>query len=286
VTGVGRPGVAALTEKLEARLPELAPDAVESLLATLPRFGAAVLLASKGIGSMLVAPYVIGVVLGVPLIGTLLERRTAMLVWSMTPSRRRWLIGQITCVALVTVLAITPPALAADVLERVSYPQYQADASFNDYGQRGLLPVAVATAALSVSVLTGLIVGRTLPGVLVAGALCLGLFFAPTVVRPHLAPLDVLDRARVDSDAMQLGAGWRRPDGRVLTLGEAAASSPFATGTPEQQSWIQDHYELVVLGFSPARYGDVVLRESLLLFGLAGGVAGASLAIVGRRRPY
>lgn len=243
-------------------------------------------MASKGIGGMMVAPYLIGVLLGVPLVGTLIERRTAMFVWSMAPSRTTWFLGQLSFALLVTLIAIVPPAIAADALERVSFPQYRAEASFNDYGLRGLLPIATAMTALSFSVLTGLIVGRILPGIIVAGALSVALFFAPALVRPYLAPVDVLEPHLVESDTMQLGAGWRRPDGNVLTLGEAAASSPFPVGSSEQQAWVEEQYDLVVLGYQPDRYGDVMLRESLLLFGVAGVLTMASMVVVRRRRPY
>lgn len=121
---------------------------------------------------------------------------------------------------------------------------------------------------------------------MIAGTLCLGLFFAPSVVRPNLAPLDVLEPDRVESDSMQLGAGWRRPDGRMLTHAEAVATSPYPAGSPEQQSWVQQQYDLVILGFAPSRYGDVMLRESVLMFGVAAVVTGVSLAVVRRRRPY
>jgi hypothetical protein len=243
-------------------------------------------MASKGIGGMMFAPYLVGLILGVPLVGALVERRTAIFVWSIAPSRTRLFLAQLAFVIAVTLIAIVPPAIVADVLERVSFPQYRAEASFNDYGLRGLLPIAVAAAALALSVLTGAIVGRVLPGIIVAGALCAALFFVPALARPHLAPLDVLEPHLVDSDSMQLGAGWQRPGGRVLTLDEAAASSPYPVGSSEQQKWVQDNLRLVVLGYRPARYGEVSLRESLLLFGVAGISTLASIAVVRRRRPY
>lgn len=243
-------------------------------------------VASKGFVGMLVAPYLIGVILGVPLVATMIERRTAMFVWSVTPSRTRWFIGRFIFVSLVAATAALPLAVAADVLERVSFPQFQAASSFHNYGLRGPLLVGSTAAALSVAVLVGIVVGRVLPGLIVAGGLCLVLVLAPPLVRPYLAPVDVLDPQQVYSDSMPLGAGYRRPDGQLLTLAEAAASSPFPIGSAQQQEWVNQNLDLVVFGYRPARYETVMLRETALLLVLAGVLTLASVMVIRRRRPY
>ena len=56
--------------------------------------------------ALTVAPGVLGIILGVPIVARELEMRTTALAWSLTPSRSRWLLARFLPMLLVGVVGL------------------------------------------------------------------------------------------------------------------------------------------------------------------------------------
>lgn len=111
-----------------------------------------------------VAPFAAGVFLGAPLLSREIEHRTAPMAWSLSPSRRGWLVWRTAplLVALLIVLLVLGQA-SAFVLDTTE----DAELGFRHFGMFGPVLAARGLAIFGVGVLVGLVVGRVLPALLV-----------------------------------------------------------------------------------------------------------------------
>lgn len=132
-------------------------------------------------GAATILPFVMGLTLGVPIVGREIEMRTTTLAWSLSGDRLKWLVQRllpmlaIGLTGLVVLgLLLREVHLAKDFEDFESYASGSRLWHLGSYGAtfagRGLM-------AFGVAVLAGAVVGRTLPGFVVAGALGLGLLF-------------------------------------------------------------------------------------------------------------
>lgn len=217
-------------------------------------------LAGKVMAAMAVLPLLLGILVGVPLVGSEIETRTATIAWSLGPSRRRWLAVRLLIlgVGLAAVLAL--PAIAADQLSTVRPPQYDpASATLVDYGLRGPLVVFRGLAAFAIGVTLGLALGRVLPALLVAGVGVVVLWnVAGSAAWTGWPPAETFT-PRADQYYVQTGSGGATP----VTQGEPTS----VEGVPGEKLAFVAGREMVGLG---------MLTVVLL---------GGSLAAMERRRP-
>jgi hypothetical protein len=221
--------------------------------------------AGKVMAAMAALPFVGGVLLGVPLVAPELERRTASLVWSLSGSRGRWFLGRLAPFAILLAAVLSVPAVAAGLLEGVLPGGYDPAASFMDYGLRGPVVVARGLFALGIAVLAGAVIGRVLPALIVSGIACVIAFNAHGVLMPFGQRIELLP-------AMSLSGAQERYDFTVYTgpevfTGDASTESP-RYGVPGERLREVEAREVAVLVV-----GFLVL-------------AGVSLVVVDRRRPY
>ncbi|HEX5040626.1 MAG TPA: hypothetical protein VFW95_10875 [Candidatus Limnocylindria bacterium] len=152
--------------------------------------------------------------------------------------------------------------------------------------------------------LVGALIGRTIPGAILAGALCISLIIGTSLARDAwLASLPATiiatpgESGEVDipASAIFTGDAWEAPDGAILTTEEARRIAtdggvPPAESGDEQDAraavWLSEHgYTPVVMGITDDR-ASAWAGYDLLIFGAAGLLsAGASFAVVRRRRP-
>ncbi|MBX3031504.1 MAG: hypothetical protein KF809_15260 [Chloroflexi bacterium] len=137
-----------------------------------------------------VAPLLIGVVLGTPLVAREIEQRTAWLPWSLSGRRRSWLVARTLPSLLVAFVALGLLSLGGTLLFDAIWNGYQ-QVELGEIGAQSLPALARGLAALAVSLLVGSLVGRTLPTILIAGALMSG--WALVIVAPAQ---DALSRER------------------------------------------------------------------------------------------
>jgi hypothetical protein len=177
--------------------------------------------------SIILAPAVIGLFWGAPLIARELETGTSALAWNQSITRTRWLAVKLTAVGL-TAMAVTEGLSlmqawwAAPLGRAVTHGApagglYQGRFTQLIFATHGITPLGYAAFAFTLGVTTGALIRRTIP----AMALTLAIFAAlqvamPLWIRPHLAPPH---RTAISVASMgHLAGGPTGPGGSTLTL--------------------------------------------------------------------
>lgn len=110
--------------------------------------------------ALVVAPVLLGIFLGAPLVARELEAGTYRLAWMQSVTRTRWLATRLTLVMLVSV------ALMGLLSTAVTWWQRPLDLVSNglwgNFDQRDVVPVAFTVFAVALGVLLGAIARRTL----------------------------------------------------------------------------------------------------------------------------
>lgn len=115
------------------------------------------------------APVLVGVFVGAPLVTRELESGTYRLVWTQAVSRRRWLLTKLGAICLGCVAG----GLAFGVLDRWFLEPYLAGAALSPvgadtFGLIGVAPAAYLLFAFAVGTAAGVLVRRTLPAMAIA----------------------------------------------------------------------------------------------------------------------
>jgi hypothetical protein len=240
--------------------------------------------AGKVFAAMGVLPFLLGLLTGVPIVGRELEGRTAQTAWSLEGSRARWLARQLLPIALPVLAAVAFAAVAADTLEATRQPW--TNSAYADLTLRGGPVVARTFAALTIGVLTGALIGRTLPALIVAGLASLMLVAGMGMAKDawvSARPIVVLDNSGHES-AQVIGSAYIARDGRQITVDEAEALVPAGELNPD--AWLENHgYKAVDLGNTEAQAlgWETYELASFTSIGIAGLVL--AFVIVDRRRP-
>jgi hypothetical protein len=151
------------------------------------------------------APIVAGIVFGAPMVARELEQGTAPLSWSLSGSRRRWLLGKVLAGAVLLVPLMLVMGLAADVLQSAYSPGLNVYAAFENYLGRGIIDVFWALAAFAGTLALGTILSRTLPAVIVGLVVSL---FAYVVWGPAMTHFVLHPLAVQQSDQNSYTGGW------------------------------------------------------------------------------
>jgi hypothetical protein len=174
------------------------PDAVSAFTG---KFGSAVNVAFWSV--LLIAPGLLGVLIGAPLIARELEFGTWRLAWSQTVSRTRWLAVKL---ALVAGGVIVLGAAMTAVITWYRAPMDRLTGHFinNAYDYEGLVLTAYILCAFGFAVLAGLLIRRSIPAMVAAFIPWLAIrLVVEYVFRPHFqAPLTFLQRCNSPSSCM------------------------------------------------------------------------------------
>jgi ABC-type transport system involved in multi-copper enzyme maturation permease subunit len=161
------------------------------IMAFTNRFGSAVNVAFWSV--LLIAPGLLGVLIGAPLIARELEFGTWRLAWSQTVSRTRWLAVKL---ALVTGGVIVLGAAMTAVITWYRAPMDRVTGHFinNAYDYEGLVLTAYILCAFGFAVLAGLLIRRSIPAMVAAFIPWLAIrLVVEFLLRPHFqAPLTFL----------------------------------------------------------------------------------------------
>jgi len=242
-----------------------------------------------GLATMNFLPLAFGLVLGVPVVGRELEGRTAALAWSLSPSRTRWYAGRMLPILLVLVAASVVSALAATALEGAREPWSGGQLSLWDAELSGPPPVARAVAAFGLAVLLGAVLGRTLPALIVSGALVVAA--VAIAAGAQGVWLDTQKSVVADADSGPgpdfsgaiVDVAWQAPDGRLLTDEEALGLVP--AGETASWLWTTAGMRQVQLGVSDDRVADWQWLEAGVALAAGAGFLIATIPIVDRRTP-
>jgi hypothetical protein len=132
---------------------------------------------------LLLAPILVGMIYGAPIVARELEQGTAPLSWALSGSRRRWLLGKVLAGVALIVPLMLAVGLAADVLQGALSPGLNIYAAFENSMGRGVMDVFWALAAFAGTLALGALIGRTLPALILALVIC---FFARTLWEPAM----------------------------------------------------------------------------------------------------
>ncbi|MEE6261766.1 transmembrane transport protein [Plantactinospora sonchi] len=138
---------------------------------------------------VVVAPALVGMFWGAPLVARELETGTHRLVWNQSVTRRRWLAVKLLLAGLagMTVVGLSSIVLtwAASPYDAVAGDRFSALL----FGARNLAPFGYALFTMVLGAVLGLLVRRTVPAMaLTFVAVVTVQVLVPTVVRPHLVP--------------------------------------------------------------------------------------------------
>jgi len=151
------------------------------------------------IALILLAPALIGIFWGAPLIARELETGTSALAWNQSVTRTRWLavkltVGGLAALAVTEALCLMQTWWAAPLGRAagdgaVSGPLTQGRFTQLIFATHGITPLGYAAFAFTLGVTAGALIRRTIP----AMALTLAIFAAiqvamPLWIRPHFVP--------------------------------------------------------------------------------------------------
>jgi hypothetical protein len=238
------------------------------------------------VGQLLAAvlPVFGALVLGVAIVGREVERATTMLAWPLARSRTRWLGTRWLLVGAAVLVASLIVGLAADAMHEASRTTHTG-ATFDFVELRGWIIAVRAVMAFTLAVLVGALLGRTLPGLLVAMVLLVMLVLSVdwtmgAWARGQAVTLDM----NAVNDARVIDTDWRDlTTGRVLTRQEYLAVTP-PPGAPAD--WDSVTFEPIPIGVPGTRVGDYLEVEGLILAGITIVLLAGSIGVVERRTPY
>lgn len=241
-------------------------------------------------GILTFVPFLLGALVGGPLVARELERGTSRLAWSIAPSRVRWFATRLVPAAAVVFALAYLAGLALDRLLAAVEPGSDVGASFSGFGARGVVLAARATLVLAIGVPIGALLGRVLPALLVTAVIAwIGITGGTYVHARILASEAVLVPSdTVGPDDLYVAQRIRLPDGRVVTWEELNALIPpptDATAAEPVEEWPPAGSTFLDYVVPGERYPIAAARE-------VGALGGASLAfvlagglVVVRRRP-
>ena len=232
-----------------------------------------------------VTPFLLGLFLGIPIVAREVEQRTASLAWSLSRSRRRWLLQRAAPILIVVAVASLAAGVAGEVLTHAMPSSEGVEIGFTDYGMRGPLLAVRGVAVFGIALAVGTLVPRQLPALLLAGALTLGLFAG---VELFMGDLMRREAVPMTSEEQQQGASQ--------TIYGSALRDDATGQLISDDAYYRDHPEAMQAGLPPgltpmvyavpgSRYGDFVLRESAILGAVALLAFGTTSLVVSRRRP-
>jgi hypothetical protein len=189
-----------------------------------------------GLVIILLAPAIIGLFWGAPLIAREMETGTSAIAWNQSVTRTRWLavkltVGGLAAIAVTEGLSLMQAWWAAPLGRAVSLGAPQGPLSQGRFTQvifasHGITPIGYAAFAFALGVTAGLLIRRTIPAMAVTLAVFAFLQVAmPLWIRPHFAPAD---RAVIATAGGIDAGGATGPGGNTLTL--VATSLPGEPG--------------------------------------------------------
>lgn len=168
-------------------------------------------------------PAVAGVLFGIAAVGKELDQRTAVLAWSVSPSRRRWLLQRVS--PLLGLLALLGLGCSQLVLALLRVRSPELGEVPDDFGAIPFVafgPAASGVSTFGITVLIGALLGRLLPAVLGAGALVILAFvLVGQVNQGAMAGESLVAELSMQGQGPAIDSFLRAPDGRFISWNEA-----------------------------------------------------------------
>ena len=170
-----------------------------------------------------VAPALMGLFFGAPLIARELETGTFHLAWTQSVTRRRWLAVKLALVGSVAML------IGGLLTWMIDWWMSPIDAANQDrfdianFGIHGVAPVGYAAFAVALGTMVGLLLRRTVPAMaatlagFVAARLVVGYWIRPHLAAPLHKSLPLALSVSASTGNSSIGAGSTIPNGWVLS---------------------------------------------------------------------
>jgi hypothetical protein len=275
-----------------------------------------------GIGLILIAPAIIGIFWGAPLIARELETRTFNLAWTQSTTRTQWLAVKLTLTGLAAVAVTEALSLIynwwADPITKAiglgipggGLPKLFSEGQFSSviFASHGVTPLGYAAFAFTLATAAGALTRRTVPAMAITLAIFAAVQLAmPLWVRPHLVPASHTVASIYASDlaygtltadvvpgrpgAWILSSQALNPAGQpVSTIPDVCASPPSSAPkggasaiTPAQCMQSRGYREAITY-LPTSRYWPIQGIETGIFLTLALVLAGFCFWQLGRRR--
>jgi ABC-type transport system involved in multi-copper enzyme maturation permease subunit len=235
-------------------------------------------------GATVVAPFVVGMLLGAPLVSREIEKRTAPIAWSLSLSRARWLAGRTLPLLVAIAIALLLLGQASEALIRATPP---GEIGFRHFAMHGPLVAGRAISVFGAGVVVGLLMGRVLPAILVTGLVVAALLAGLYVMRDQLMRAEATwgEAGIGDFSGVMIYDSAFTDDatGELVTSEEAYNRFPEVFGM--EGSGVPPGMTQVYLMTPPERYPVFVAREIGALAIVSVLVGGLALWVITWRRP-
>jgi hypothetical protein len=153
-----------------------------------------------GLAAVILAPAVIGVFWGAPLIAHEFETGTFRLAWTQSITRTRWLASKLALSGLAAVAVAeglslmygwwaAPIGRAARLASGINFPLGMGPFGLPAFDAHGIVPIGYAIFGFALGVTAGTLIRRAVPAMAVTLAIFAAVQVAmPLAIRPHLFP--------------------------------------------------------------------------------------------------
>jgi Zn-dependent protease with chaperone function len=270
---------------------------------------------------ILVAPAIIGIFWGAPLIARELETGTCRLVWNQSITRTRWLTVKLVLIGVAAMAVTEAFSLlqawwAAPIGKAVGLGGSASIMSEGRFGSfvfptHGITPLGYAAFGFALGVTAGLLIRRAIPAMAVTLAIFAAVQVAtPLWIRPHLIPPNrtIATIEATQANAFPTGGStiavtatsvpgqpyaWLISSGAVNAAGqpvtapaacESALPHVLSGGSPKWDNCLASHGIRVAESYQPfSHYWPLQLAETGLFLALALALAGLCFWRLGRR---
>lgn len=223
-----------------------------------------------------------GLLIGVTIVGREVETRTAVMAWTLSPSRIRWLVPRVAIAAAAIVLLAAVAGLSLDTAFARLDPGAPLGQDLRQYELRGWLVPARALVAFAVGTLAGAVVGRGLQAFIVAILACVLALGGPYLAATSLNAADATPLASGLGDLSY-------PDRNVFrdrTTGEVLDPDAASLRVPFDDPAFDVRFEALQYGIDGSNAPIVVGREVAMHLLVALALLGLAAGVTNRRRPY
>ena len=226
-------------------------------------------------------PFIAGLILGGPLVAREIDRGTARLAWSLSPSRLRWYVHRVAPVLVVLGATAMVIGAVADRLLAAMITDEDLANSFMGFHGRGVL-IATGTLLIGATgIAVGAVLGRTIQTLLLSLVLGGLLLTAVSEVdqKVFMPTETVVDASGNYSDRnLYIDSRFQLPDGTLATWEQLVAIDPSVMENGP-------NYPNVSLMIPGERYREIETREAIAQLGIAALMLVAGALVVLRRRP-
>ena len=236
----------------------------------------------------LVAPIVVGMVMGIAVLAREIEQQTTNFAWSIAPSRVRWLRDRLVPILVVVLVLGLAGGWLGDMLMGLRLRGIDPWRNFEGLGLRGPAIAGAALLVFGVAGVVGAVVGRQLPALLISGAVIgFGVYGAITVSDAWVqgdAVVGTYDQTTTGDKI--LDSLIRTPEGEYISFDEAYRRYGSRLDTINYDGTDNGSGIRVATRYVPGeRYPAAVARLSSLLGGVGLAATALTFFVVHRRRP-